>query len=115
MIYLTTFILTLFLTHIACALPQACHDPITPELSTPDPYGDAQYDLPIPARWPVTYDKKYDDRYGLTKTVVCAYGKYGLNKRYPRFGDFPTFPRIGGAFDVSEDSINCGGCWKLTN
>ena len=35
--------------------------------------------------------------------------------RFPTFGDVPTFPFIGGAFDVVWNSPNCGGCWTLTN
>jgi len=119
MIYLTTFILALFFTHIARALPQACHDSFSPESSTPDLYDDEQYTFPmkdpIPAHLHATHDKKYDDAHGLTKDVVCSDGPNGLAKRYPRFGDFPHYPYIGGVHDLAWNSPNCGACWKLTN
>jgi hypothetical protein len=106
MIYFTTFILALFFTHIARALPQGCNDP------TPDLYDNGQYNLPIPAPpLHATHDKTYDDPHGLTKNTPCS----NLAKRYPRFGDFPHYPYIGDAYDISRNSPNCGECWKLTN
>jgi hypothetical protein len=111
MIYFTTFILALFFTHIARAVPQGCNDP------TPDLY-DAQYNAPpgpLPPPLHATHDKKYDDPNGHTKHVACSDGKNGLAKRYPKFKDFPHYPFIGGAYDITPHSPNCGACWKLTN
>jgi len=116
MIYLTTFILALFFTHIACALPQECHDPVFVESSTPDPY-DAQYNSrPGPIVKPhATYSEYYDRRNGLVKDLACAGGPHGFLKHYKKFGEIPHFPFIGGTFTVKTDSPNCGECWKLTN
>jgi hypothetical protein len=47
--------------------------------------------------------------------VACSNGANGLAARFPTFGDVPTFPFIGGAFDVVWNSPNCGSCWTLTN
>jgi hypothetical protein len=114
MIYFTTFILALFFTHIARALPQGCNDP------TPDLYHNAQYKPPGPIppgkpRLHATRDKKYDDPRGQTKHVTCADGKNGLAKKYPKFSDFPEYPFIGGVHNLNPHSDNCGACWKLTN
>jgi hypothetical protein len=118
MIYFTTFILALFFTHIARALPQGCNDP-TPDLydndPTPDLYDNGQYNLPVPPHLYATHDPKFDHPHGVTKNVTCADGKNGLAKRYPRFGDFPSYPFVGGAYDITPHSPNCGACWKLVN
>lgn len=115
MIYFTTFILTLFLTQITRALPSACRDPIVPEPSTPELYGDAQYNIPVPVPLRTTYDNVYDRKHGSLNSVACSNGEYGLVSRYPTFGDLPSFPFIGGAFDIVWNSPNCGACWKITN
>jgi Cerato-platanin len=47
--------------------------------------------------------------------VACSNGVNGLASRFPTFGSVPSFPFIGGAFDVVFNSTNCGGCWSLTN
>jgi hypothetical protein len=117
MIYLTTFFLTLFLTHIARALPRGCHDLISPETDTNQhdfAYGDT---LVVPISSPVTatYDTDYDDRSSSTNKVACSNGKNGLSSRYPTLGDFPSFPYIGGAYGIVWNSTNCGSCWKITN
>jgi hypothetical protein len=119
MIYFTTFILALFFTHIARALPQGCNDP-TPDLyandPTPDMYDDnGQFNLPVPPPLHATHDKKYDNPHGDTKHVTCADGKNGLAKKYPKFDDFPHYPFIGGVHDLKPHSDGCGACWKLTN
>lgn len=119
MVYITTFILTLFLTHIARALPRGCSDLVSPEsdgLSYGD--GDAQYTIPNPvpvAQFKVTYDPSFDDPVGSMDEVACSDGHYGLAARFAMFRDVPTFPYIGGAFDIAWNSPNCGSCWKLTN
>jgi hypothetical protein len=116
MIYLTTFILTLFLTHIAHALPRACRDPISPESSTQDPYYDAQYNLLIqPSPLRATFDNTFDNPQGSLNNVACSDGDHGLAARFPLFHDLPNFPFIGGAFDIAWNSPNCGSCWQITN
>jgi hypothetical protein len=42
-------------------------------------------------------------------------GANGLAAKFPTFGNLPTFPFVGGAFDVVWNSPNCGGCWNITN
>ena len=109
MIYFTTFILALFFSQIARALPQACDDVITPESPTPvDQFNIAAAALETEVR----HNHKYDDPNTSTNTVVCT----NLNPRHHRFHDFPTFPSIGGAFDIGlTPGPNCGRCWKLHN
>ncbi|KAF8467143.1 Cerato-platanin-domain-containing protein [Russula ochroleuca] len=118
MIFPAAFILTLFLTQIARALPQACGDHISPG---PDPH-----DLPsdnvqftIVHQGPIireaTFSYAYDNPNTSTNTVACSNGQNGLASRFPTLGDIPSFPFIGGAFDVVWNSPNCGGCWKVTN
>ncbi|KAN0126369.1 Cerato-platanin domain containing protein [Russula decolorans] len=119
MVYITTFILTLFLTHIARALPRACSDSISPEsdgLSYGD--GEAQYTIPNPvplAQFKVTYDPSFDIPVGSMDSVACSDGHHGLAARFAMFRDVPTFPYIGGTFDIVWNSPNCGSCWNLTN
>ena len=48
-------------------------------------------------------------------SVACSNGANGLTARFPTFGDVPSFPFIGGVFDIMWNSLNCGSCWKLTN
>lgn len=111
MIFPTAIILSLFLTSIARALPQGCQDSITPKLSTADAGHNSLYS----ESHRLTYDPKYDDGTRSTYTVSCSNGPNGLAYRYPTFGSFPTFPHIGGAFNVVFGSPYCGGCWQLTN
>jgi hypothetical protein len=63
----------------------------------------------------VTYDAAYDNKNSSLNSVACSNGANGLAARFPTFGDVPSFPFIGGAFDVVWNSPNCGGCWNLTN
>jgi hypothetical protein len=63
----------------------------------------------------VTYDAAYDKKNGSLNSVTCSNGANGLAARFPTFGDVPSFPFIGGAFDVAWNSSNCGACWSLTN
>jgi hypothetical protein len=116
MIYFTKFILALFLSQIARAVPQACGDIIPPESPTPV----EQFNLPIPEPTVVTLNNKYDNRDGLLKNTTCS-------NFYPpcyKFSNIPTFPHIGGAFDIpsvncdafdDQPSSNCSECWLLTN
>lgn len=62
-----------------------------------------------------TYDTTYDNKSGSMNGVACSNGPNGLAARFPTFGDVPSFPFIGGAFDVVWNSPNCGACWNLTN
>lgn len=62
-----------------------------------------------------TFDTFYDNKSGSMNNVACSNGANGLAARFPTFGDVPTFPAIGGAFDVVWNSPNCGSCWTLTN
>ena len=121
MIFPTTFILTLFLTQIARALPQGCGDHISPKSSTPElhnlPHDNAQYSIVHqgPLIREATYSQAYDNGATSTNTVACSNGANGLTARFPTLGQIPSFPFIGGAFDVVWNSPNCGGCWKVTN
>ena len=62
-----------------------------------------------------TYDTTYDNKNGSLNSVACSNGANGLAGRFATFGDTPSFPFIGGAFDVVWNSPNCGACWSLTN
>ena len=112
MIYFSTFILTLLLSHIARAMP-ACGDVASPELYDPS-HADAQHALPIVV-YDVTWTTKYDNRNGSTLNISCSTGPHGFAHRYPHFKDFPNFPYIGGAFNIKRGSPNCGECWRLTH
>jgi Cerato-platanin len=109
MIYFTTFILALFLSQIARALPQVCGDVITPE----SPTSVDQFNIGAAAlETEVRHNIKYDDPNTSTSSVVCK----NLHSGHHRFHDFPTFPCIGGAFDIGPTpGPNCGKCWKLHN
>jgi hypothetical protein len=112
MIYFTTFILTLLLSHIARATP-ACGDVASPEELYATTYADAadgQHVLPI-ILYNVTWTNKYDNKNGNTKGVACP----DLDHRYPHFKDFPDFPYIGAAWNVKPNNQYCGTCWNLTD
>ena len=122
MVYIRTFILTLFLIHIARALPRGCSDAISLESDDPRRLsygdGDAQYTIPNPVpvgQYKVTYDPSFDNPVGSMGRVACSDGRHGLAARFAMFRDIPTFPYIGGAFDIAWNSPNCGSCWQLTN
>ncbi|KAF8488516.1 Cerato-platanin [Russula emetica] len=107
MIYFTTFIFTLLLSHIAHAVP-ACGDVASPQ----ELYDTEQ---PILATYKVTWDATYDNPNGNTNGVACSNGPNGLAGAFPQFDNFPDFPYLGGAFDTKWGSPNCGKCWKLTD
>jgi hypothetical protein len=116
MIYFTTFILTLLLSHIARATP-ACGDVASPEELFDPAFTDAQaaqHVPPFPFLYNVTWSRRYDNRNGDTNGVVCNTGPHGLALRYHHFKDFPHFPYIGGAWNVKFGSEYCGSCWNLT-
>ena len=107
MIFLTSFILALFLTRIACAQSQTCDDAVSPELSTPD---EQHVFLPIPLLR-ASHSKRYDDKNGLLKDTYCS----NIAPHYKHFHNIPDFPRIGGYYLIRNDSTNCGACWNITN
>ena len=107
MIYFTTFIFTLLLSHIARAVP-ACGDDASPKGLYDPTYDDVQQPIQPPHHHKITWDRKYDHRHGDTKSVTCSH----LAHRYPHFKDFPQFPNIGAAFDI-HGPPHCGKCWKL--
>jgi hypothetical protein len=111
MIYFTTFIFTLFLSHIARATP-ACGNIVSPEELNNPTHADAQiaqHALPIIAN-NVTWSNEFDNPNGDTSKVECSH----YARSYKHFRDFPSFPYIGGASFVKFDK-NCGKCWNLTN
>ena len=110
MIYFTTLIFTLLLSHIARAMP-ACGD-VASSQDQYDIYDDEQLVL---ATYKVTWDATYDNPNGNTDSVACSNGPHGLAGSYPHFKNFPDFPYLGGAYDTKWGSPNCGKCWKLTN
>jgi hypothetical protein len=57
----------------------------------------------------------YDDPEGSMDTVACSNGENGLGTKYKTFGSVPSYPFIGGAYDISgPSSPNCGSCWVIT-
>jgi hypothetical protein len=111
MIYFTTFILTILLSHIARATP-ACGDVASPEKLYNPAIADAQQDqhtlLPI-AKDNVRWTHKYDPNRS-TKSMACSH----LAPRYPLYGEIPFYPNIGGIWIVKDDPKFCGTCWNLT-
>jgi Cerato-platanin len=95
------FAFALFFTLAARALPQAPNQ--TPFCSS----------APSPLR--ATYDTTFDNPSGSMNGVACSNGANGLAAQFPTFGDLPSFPFIGGAFDIAWNSPNCGACWSITN
>jgi hypothetical protein len=65
---------------------------------------------------PVRSNPFYDNGGTSMNNVACSNGANGLiTKGYETFGSLPTFPYIGGAFNVKNwNSTECGSCWKLT-
>jgi len=110
MICFTTLIFTLLLSHIARAMP-ACGDVASPH-DTYDLYDNEQL---VFTSYNAVFNPMYENGDGNTMGVACSDGANGLASRYPKFRDIPGFPYIGGAFDVTWGSPNCGKCWKLHN
>jgi hypothetical protein len=77
------------------------------------PCSPSKPETPMPLR--ATYDTTFDNTAGSLNGVACSNGANGLASRFPTFGDIPSFPFIGGVFDVAWNSPNCGGCWAVTN
>jgi hypothetical protein len=109
MIYFTTFIFTLLLAHIACAVP-ACGDVASPE----EVFDTYDYEL-VPdsrlATYKVTFDTIYDNPFFPTNGVACD----TFARSYPQLEDFPSFPFLGGSFNAVRGTSTCGLCWKLFN
>ena len=111
MIYFTTFIFTLLLSHITRAVP-ACGNAASPKDLYDTTNDDVQqpFDLPLPTiNVTVTWSSFYDNPNGDTKTLVCP-------ERVPHFKDIHDFPLIGGASDIkNKTSFVCNRCWRLYN
>ena len=98
-------------------------EPYPPTTTTPYPYmppSKSSSNCGTPPKAPsttlrATYDTTYDNKNGSLNSVACSNGANGLAGRFATFGDIPSFPFIGGAFDVVWNSPNCGACWSLTN
>ena len=105
MIYFTTFILTLLLSHLTRATP-ACGDVASPKELYNHKYADAQEQLTLADE--VTWTPEYDYRKGDTKTLACSNWAHS----YPHFIDIPGFPFIGRTFLTGKEM--CGTCWNLT-
>jgi hypothetical protein len=110
MIFPTTFIVALFLAHIARAAPQACHDPITYESSSTL---DGQYNLagpgPVIPTYKAFYNSVYDNGNNPLTLVACS------TLKFPHFKNVPLFPNIGAAPNTTFGSKKCGAIWKITN
>jgi hypothetical protein len=129
-IFSTTFALALLLTQVAHALPQGpsfapptfspSPFPTSPTVSipttTPSAVPNAPLpNLPTPSPLRATYDPTFDNSTGSMDGVACSNGPNGLETTFPTFGDVPSFPFVGGAFDIVWGSPNCGSCWNITN
>ena len=109
----TFFAFALFFMQAALALPQLqlngasgspphCPNQLsfTPSVGPPSPLR-------------ATFDTTFDNPRGSMNGVACSNGANGLAARFPTFADLPSFPFIGGAFDVVWNSPNCGSCWSV--
>jgi hypothetical protein len=90
-----SFALALFFTQVAHALPQAA--------------------APTPSPLRAVFDGTFDNPTYSLNNVACSNGVNGLAAKYPTFNKIPNYPYVGGAFDVTWNSPNCGGCWSITN
>ena len=123
MIFPTTVVLTLFLAQIARAAPQTCGDHISPESLTPNEQhsllGLARTRISIiplePGPVILTYKAVYNPIYDRGDTSVRKVSCSNYAERFPEFKNLPLFPNIGGAFNTTFGSDNCGVIWKLTN
>ncbi|KAM3425500.1 Protein SnodProt1 [Cercospora zeina] len=64
----------------------------------------------------VSFDEGYDDRSRSLTAVSCSDGSTGLiTKGYKTQGDIPTFPDIGGSWEISGwGSQQCGACYTVS-
>ena len=106
-IFSTTVALALLLTQVAHSLAQ--------ESGPPTPAPPSGPSLPTPSPLRATYDPKFDNGNGSMNSVACSNGENGLETKFPTFASIPSFPFIGGAYDIVWNSPNCGSCWNITN
>ena len=111
MIFPTTFFLALFLAPIARAVPQPCHDSISPGSSTPVGQYNLENSDPMVATFKAIYSSQYDNGTQTLNDIACA----NLEEMYSEFHDLPFFPFIGGAIYTTFNSPNCGAIWKIKN
>jgi hypothetical protein len=109
MIFPTTFIVALFLAHIARAVPQACYDPTPDESSSTL---DGQYNLAGPGPVIPTYKAFYNSEYGHGDNPLTLTACASLAAKYKTFKDVPHFPDIGAAPNGSK---HCAAIWEITN
>jgi hypothetical protein len=71
---------------------------------------------PTPSTNVVRYNTFYDNPTTSLNNVACSNGDNGLiTKGFSTFSSLPSFPFVGGAFNVKNwNSPECGSCWKLT-
>jgi len=64
----------------------------------------------------VSFDNNYDNAKLSTSEIACSNGVNGLQtKGFQTIGQLPTFPRLGGSFEIPGfNSPNCGTCWTLS-
>ena len=108
MIYFTTLIFTLLLSHIARAVP-ACGN-----VASPQNIYDAYDDELVLVDTKVVLDTtgKYDNPNSKTSDTTCT----NLAVKYPQFKNFVGFSNIGGSPNIKPGNLaHCGWCWKLTN
>jgi hypothetical protein len=107
------FAFALFFAQAARALPEPGQLPLTPgECPYSAPPSKLNVQPPVPLR--ATYDTTFDNPSGSMNGVACSNGVNGLASKFPTFGDLPSFSNIGGAYDITFNSPNCGACWSLT-
>ena len=104
-IFSATFALALTQVQLAHALPQAPEP--TPTCDPLNP--------PTPSPLRAIFSSRFGASNGSMAIVACSNGDNGLQTKFPTFGDVPSFPFIGGAFDIVWNSPNCGSCWNITN
>ena len=107
MIYFTTFIFTLLLSHIARAVP-ACGDAASPKDLYDSTYDDVQQ--PFPTKYKVSWDEKYDKKTTSTKSITCS----NLAPKYADFDEIPNYPYIGGGAHIKLNGQYCEECWEFS-
>ncbi|KAF8329040.1 Cerato-platanin [Amanita rubescens] len=72
--------------------------------------------VPVLGQTTAAYDAAFDNGAASLNTVACSRGPNGLESRgFTTFSSVPTFPNIGGAYNVEGfNSPACGTCWQLT-
>ena len=110
MIYFTTLISTLLLSHIARATP-ACGDVASPK-DTYDLYdNEQQFSVAFQSESAV-FDPSYENNPGgNTASLACG----SRLTKYPKYSDIPGFPLVGGAMNAKPNTDGCGSCWLIIN